>query len=654
MHAEAEHSHEPSDGAAHAGHEHGSAGRAQIAATVVSGIFTAIGLVCHWLGTAEWFSIGAFAIATVSGGWYVAPHALEALRRRRADINLLMAIAVIGAWWIRAWNEAATVAFLFSLAELLESYSVIRAQHAIEAMTLVAPDTALVQHGDRTMEVPVADVNVDDIVVVRPGSRIPMDGVVISGDSHVNQAPITGESVPVRKEAGSDLFAGSINERGALIMRVTRKSSESTLARMLRAVEKAQHTRAPVQRFVDRFAHYYTPSVMMVAVLIAAVSRLFLHLSWDESVYRALVMLVIACPCALVIATPVSVVSALTAAARQGVLIKGGAILEELGKLRVVALDKTGTITEGRPSVTETVSFDSTQPERILAVAAALEADSEHPVGIAIRTFADRQGTTMVRPDKFRALPGRGVEGTLDGHHYFAGNHRLVEEMAVCSTETERQIEAIERRAQTAVVVGHRPHEACAGEVLGMIAVGDRVRPGAAGAVQRLHEVGIGRVVMLTGDNRATADAIAAQVGIREVEAELLPEEKLSRIAALMRSDGHVAMVGDGINDAPALATASVGIAMGAAGSDAAIETAHVALMADDLGKVPDLIRLGKRTGRIIRTNIALSLLIKLAFFALTIFGRASLWMAVAADTGVTLLVIGNSLRLLKSPSTTR
>jgi Cd2+/Zn2+-exporting ATPase len=401
---------------------------------------------------------------------------------------------------------------------------------------------------------------------------------------------------------------------------------------------------------VDVFARYYTPAVIWLAVLIAVVPTLFFHQAWSVSFYRALVMLVIACPCALVIATPVSVVSALTAAARSGVLIKGGAVLESLGRLRALALDKTGTITEGHPRVSETVALNNTGPIELLRIAAALEAHSEHPVARAIIDHAERQGVRVPRAETFQSITGMGVEGEIAGHHYFAGNHRLVEEMAVCSPETERRIGEIEGRAQTAVVVGHRPHAGCKGEVLGVIGVGDTVRNHAIAAIQRLRHIGVHRIVMLTGDNRATAAAIAKQAGIEEVEAELLPEEKLRRIHALLESEKHVGMVGDGINDAPALTAASVGIAMGVAGTDAALETADVALMSDDLNKLSEAIALGRRAQRVIRGNIGFSILLKLVFLVLAAAGVATMWMAVAADMGLTLLVIANALRLLRAP----
>ncbi|MCG3147756.1 MAG: Cadmium-transporting ATPase [Verrucomicrobiae bacterium] len=616
--------------------------RAHLLSTIASGVFVGLGLAGHWLGAPEWAEIAAFGVAVIAGGWFIAPKALAAIRRLSPDMNLLMSIAVVGALFIKAWDEAASVVFLFSLAELLESYSVTRARRAIETLMEVAPDTALLKSGH---EVPVEAVNVGEIIVIKPGARVPLDGVVIAGESNVNQAPITGESMPVEKKPGSDVFAGSINERGSLEVRVTKLSTDSTLAKIIHLVEEAQEQKAPAQRFVDVFARYYTPAVIVLALLIAVAPPLLFGQAWGAWFYRALVMLVIACPCALVISTPVSVVSGLTAAARHGVLIKGGAVLESLGKLRALAVDKTGTITEGRPRVTDVVPLNQTDEQELLRVAAALEAHSEHPLAQAILAHAP----AAPRAENFQAVAGKGATGEIKGHEYFIGNHRLVEELAVCSPETERRIEEIERRAQTAVIVGHRPHADCRGEVLGVIAIGDTIRPQAAAAVQQLRRAGVQRVVMLTGDNRATAEAIAKQAGIIEVIAELLPDEKVERVRELLASEQHVGMVGDGINDAPALAAASVGIAMGVAGTDAALETADVALMADDLGKLPEAIALGRRTERIIRFNIAFAILIKLVFLALAATGKATMWMAIAADMGASLVVIINGLRLLAS-----
>ena len=630
-------------------HVHADPQRGHLVSTVVSGVLVAVGLTAHGLHLSETLQVAAYAAAAVAGGWFIAPKALRALRRLSPDMNLLMCIAVVGAACISAWDEAATVIFLFSLAELLESFSLTRARRAIASLMTLAPNTAFLKSGSSTREVPVGEVAVGDIIVIRPGARVPLDGVVVGGSSSVNQAPITGESMPVEKSPGSDVFSGSINGRGSLEVRVTRLAADSTLARIIHLVEEAQSQKAPSQRFVDVFARYYTPIVFGLAVVVAVAPPLLFAQPWSVWFYRALVTLVVGCPCALVISTPVAIVSGLTAAARAGVLIKGGSVLEGLGRLRVLAVDKTGTITEGRPRVTAVVAFDSATPSDVLRVAAALESHSEHPLAHAIREHAQAQGVGSAMAHEFVSLPGRGAEAVIDGHHYFVGNHRLVEDFAVCSVETERRIEEIERRAQTAVVVGHRPHTDCRGEVLGVIAVGDTIRPLAATAVRRLRHAGVRRIVMLSGDNRVTAEAIAKQVGITEVAAELLPEEKVERVRELLEDEPHVGMLGDGVNDAPALAVASVGIAMGVAGTDAALEAADVALMADDLDRVGFAITLGRRTERMIRTNIAFAILLKAAFLGLAGAGIATLWMAVAADTGASLVVIANSLRLLRT-----
>lgn len=632
-------------------HDHGEVQRRHLIATIVSGVFVAVGLTAHMLTLSEPLEIAAYTVATVAGGWFIAPKALRALRRLSPDMNLLMCIAVVGAVAIKAWDEAATVVFLFSLAELLESFSLTRARRAIASLMTFAPNTALLKGESSTHEVPVGEVAVGDVIVIRPGARVPLDGVVVDGSSSVNQAPITGESMPVEKSPGSDVFAGSINERGSLEVKITRLAADSTLARIIHLVEEAQSQKAPSQRFVDTFARYYTPIVLGLAVVVAVAPPLLFAQAWSVWFYRALVTLVVGCPCALVISTPVAIVSGLTAAARAGVLIKGGSVLEALGRLRALAVDKTGTITEGRPRVTDVITLDATTPADLLRVAAALESHSEHPLAQAIREYARAQGATTATAREFVSLPGRGAEAVIDGHHYFVGNHRLVEELAVCSPETERRIEEIERRAQTAVVVGHRPHTDCKGEVLGVIAVGDSVRPRAAASILQLRRVGVRRIVMLSGDNRVTAEAIASHVGITEVAAELLPEEKVERVRTLLKEEQHVGMLGDGVNDAPALAAASVGIAMGVAGTDVALEAADVALMADDLDKVSFAVALGRRTERIIRTNIAFSILLKVAFLGLAGAGMATLWMAVAADMGASLAVIANSLRLLQTPN---
>jgi Zn2+/Cd2+-exporting ATPase len=616
--------------------------------TIFSGIGVAAGLISHWTHGGEIFEKSVFALAIVTGGWFIAPKAWSALRRLSPDMNLLMSIATLGPLGIGAWNEAATVIFLFSVAELLESFSLTRARRAIQKLMTLAPEIAWVRREEGFHEVSVSQVLVSDTILIKPGGRIPLDGTVQKGESSVNQAPITGEAIPVHKVKGDQVFAGSINGEGSLEVSVTKPYTETTLSKIIHLVEEAQSQKAPAQRFVDRFAALYTPCVLALAGGIALIPPLLLGQEWAVWFYRALVMLVIACPCALVISTPVSIVSGLTAAARKGVLIKGGAYLESLGRLRTLCLDKTGTITEGRPKVTEVFPVNSVRVNSVLRIASALEAPSEHPVAHAILEHAKREGVSYPTVESFRSLTGKGVTGQIENHEYFLGNHRMVEEMAVCSLETEKTLEEIESRGLTAVAVGHRPHQDCKGEVIGIISIGDAIRSQAKEALASLKHHGIERLVLLTGDNQTTAKSIAQEVGIDEVYAELLPQEKVDQVKRLMQDGTLVGMIGDGINDAPALATASVGIGMGVAGTDVALETADVALMSDDLSKLSEAILIGRVAERIIRQNILFAIGEKLFFLVLAIAGMATLWMAIAADMGASLLVILNGLRILK------
>lgn len=624
--------------------------RARLISVGLSGVFTGLGLLWQWskLGSPA-VSVGAFVIAAIAGGWFIFPKALLAVRKLSPDMNLLMTVAVIGAAIIGQWSEAAAVTFLFGLSELLESFSVARARRAIQSLMKLAPETAWLKTGDAFREVPVEQVSAESIITVKSGARVPLDGAVIAGASTVNQAPITGESMPVEKKAGDTVFAGTINGEGSLEVRVTKAYADTTLARIIHLVEEAQSQKAPSQRFVDVFAKYYTPAVMLLALAVWLIPPLLAGGAWMVWTYRALVLLVIACPCALVISTPVSIVSGLTALARRGVLIKGGAVLEAVGKLTALATDKTGTITEGQPRVTAILRLNSTPENELLRIAAAIDVHSDHPLAQAVVKHARDKGIEFPRSENYQARTGRGAEAELDGHHYFVGNHRFTHELAVCSEEIERQLAEIEAQAQSVVVVGHKPHGDCQGEVLGVLAVGDAIRPNAAQAVRSLHAAGIRQVVMLSGDNQRTVDAIARQVGIDEPRGDLLPEQKVERVRELMARHKHVGMIGDGVNDAPAMAVASVGIAMGAAGTDTAIETADMALMQDDLSKVADAIRLGHRTVRVIQANIAFALGVKAIFLALALTGHTSLWLAILADTGATLVVIANALRLLRT-----
>ncbi|MDD2765484.1 MAG: heavy metal translocating P-type ATPase [Opitutaceae bacterium] len=583
-----------------------------------------------------------------AGGWFLLPKAWRAVRRRQPDINLLMVVAVIGATIIGEWAEAATVVFLFGVAEWLEGWADRRAHRAIAALLEITPRTATVRREGQFIEVDVKEVTPGETIAVKSGMSIPLDGMVLVGESSVNQAPITGESVPVDKKKGDAVFAGTINGEGSLEIRVTKVAGDTTLARIIRLVQDAQEQKAPAQRFVDLFAKYYTPAVTVVALAVFLGPPLLLGGDWSQWLYRACVLLIITCPCALVISTPVSIVAGLTALARRGVLVKGGAHLETIGRLQVLALDKTGTITEGKPRVLGVELVASQSADDVVRLAAAVDVHSAHPLAQAVVAHATDRGIAFPRAESYQALRGRGAEGTIDGHTYFVGNHRFTHELGVCSAEIEQRLGLIESRGQSVVVVGHRPHDDCSGDVLGIVAVGDAIRGGASDAVRALHHAGLERVVMLSGDNQRTADFIARQVGIDEARGDLLPEDKVAAIRLLRDKFAVVGMVGDGVNDAPALAAATVGIAMGAAGADAAIETADIALMQDDLARIAEAVRLGRRTLGIIRFNIAFALGLKLLFLILALLGYTSLWLAILADTGATLLVIANALRLLR------
>lgn len=632
----------------------------QILFTTASGGFVVLGMALHVWFSAElesalrlffdhsaeampWPEIAAYLGAILFGGRYVAPKAFYAARNLRPDMNLLMVVAVLGAIIIGEWFEAATVAFLFALSLTLESWSVGRARRAIAALLDLAPPTVRLLNADGTeVETPAAQVRPGDQFLVPGGERIALDGRIISGRSAINQAPITGESVPVEKESGADVYAGSINGDGALTIEATKAAEDSTLARIIRMVEEAHARRAPSEQWVESFARVYTPAVMALALVVFLVPPLLFGGQWHEWFYRALVLLVLACPCALVISTPVSIVASLASSARAGVLVKGGAYVELPARLRAIALDKTGTITRGEPEVVSVIPLSGHTETELLARAGALEARSTHPLARAIIAHAKKLGVAPEPAVDVQVLQGKGLSGRFNGDTFWLGSHRYVVERGQDAPEIARQAEALEADGKTVIVVGNQRH------VCGMIAVADTVRADARQVVKDLHDAGIERVIMLTGDNRTTAEAIAREVGIDEVHAELLPEDKVRKIEDLVARYGIVAMVGDGINDAPALARASLGIAMGAIGSDAAIETADIALMTDDVSKLPWLVRHAKRTLAIIRQNIAFSLGVKAVFVVLTFAGMASLWGAIAADVGASVLVVFNALRLLR------
>jgi len=630
--------------------EHGGdASRIHLILVIVSGVFTGLSLLLQWQKLfAPYGKAVAAVLAIIAGGWFIFPKAIRAVRHWSLDMNVLMSVAVIGAVCIGEWTEAAAVVFLFALSELLEGFSVGRARRAIQSLLELTPDTALVKRGDQIQEVRVEEVKVDETLIIKSGARVPLDGVVTSGESAINQAPITGESMPVEKKPGDAVFAGTVNGEGSLEVKVTKAFTDTTLAKIIKLVGEAQGQKAPSQRFVDRFAKIYTPVVFLVAILVLLTGPLLFNGAWLEWTYRALVLLVIACPCALVISTPVSIVSGLTAMARRGVLIKGGVFLEEIGKLKALAVDKTGTITEGKPSVRQVIPWNGKSEEEILRIAAAIDTHSEHPLAQAVVKYAEEKKIQFPRSENYQSKTGRGAEAQLDGHLYFVGNHRFAHESAVCSDELEKKLGELEAQAMSVVIVGHKPHEGCKGEVFGILAVADTVRVNAAEAIKALHAAGVEKVVMLSGDNQRTVDAISKQVGIDEAKGDLLPDQKIERVRELLAQHKHVGMIGDGVNDAPAMAAASIGIAMGGVGTDTAIETADIALMQDDLSKVAEAVQLGRRTVRIIQGNIAFALIVKAIFLVLALSGHTSLWLAILADTGATLVVIANSLRLLR------
>jgi Cd2+/Zn2+-exporting ATPase len=589
-----------------------------------------------WLvGVLALLSILSGGLPTLKKGWI-------ALKNLTLNIHFLMSIATIGAICIGQWPEAAMVIFLFGLAEMIEGFSLDRARKAIQSLLSMTPDTAWVKgKNGHWQETQVEAIVLHSQILVKPGERIALDGIVIQGNSTVNQAPITGESLAVPKQPDDQVFAGTLNENGSLIYTVTATQDNTTLARIIRAVENAQSQQAPTQRFVDQFSRYYTPSVVGIALLVALIAPLFFAGLWSVWIYKALVLLVIACPCALVISTPVTLVSGLAAAARHGILIKGGAYLEMGRKLTTIALDKTGTLTEGRPVLTDFILLVPDEQDW-LGIAARLEAYAHHPIANAIVSAWKEKHphAPLTSIEQLTLLNGQGVQGDIDGQQYFIGNHHLVESLALCSVELEKQLATLEASGKTVAVLC-KPTQA-----LAILAVADTVRKTSAMAMAQLHELDISPI-MLTGDNTLTALAVAQTVGIEEVRGNLLPEGKLFIVETLQSAGQTVGMIGDGINDAPALAKAHIGFAMGAAGSDTAIDTADVAFMDDDLRKLPDFIRLSQRTYQLLIQNITLALTIKLVFFVLALFNYTTLWMAVFADVGASLLVIFNGLRLL-------
>lgn len=610
---------------------------------VLSGISLAIAYGLEKFGGAGAPFLPVYVIAIVLGGWSNFRKAALALPRLKLNMSVLMSTAVIGALAIEQYQEGATVAFLYAVSELLEAWTMEKARRSIRQLMDIAPNTARLLHAGNEIEVPVEEINIQDIMVIRPGEKIAMDGEIVKGKSAINQSAITGESVPVEKGPGAEVFAGTINTYGALEVKVTKLVKDTTIAKIIHMVEEAQAKRAPSQAFVEKFAAVYTPVVMVLALGILFVPPLFFGYEWTPWIYRSLALLVVACPCALVVSTPVAIVCAISNAAQNGVLIKGGIYLEEVGALNSIAFDKTGTLTRGEFVVTDVVPLSSIDTDQLLQIAANLEARSEHPIAKSIIKAAQSKGCQTAVVEEFASVPGKGVRGKLKQGMVYFGNSRWFSEFSILPAFVNEELNRLQAEGKTAMIVGTKD------TLLGIIAVADEVRQASAAAVATLKRSGIQHVIMLTGDNAATAQAVAANAGVDEYRAELLPQDKLTAMQELLTKYGKVAMVGDGINDAPALALSTVGIAMGGAGTDTALETADIALMADDLSKLPFTIRLSRKALAVIRQNITFSLLIKAVAILAVFPGWLTLWLAILADMGATIIVTLNSLRLLRT-----
>lgn len=602
----------------------------------------------HYYGEEHILPVIGYAGAILIGGYSLFLKGFKNLIRLKFDMSTLMTIAIIGAAIIGEWGEGATVVILFAISEVLERYSMDKARRSMESLMDIAPKEAFIRRGTEEMVVNVEDIEIGDILIVKPGQKLAMDGVVLKGVSTINQAAITGESIPVGKMPSDEVYAGTLNEEGLLEIKVTKRVEDTTLAKVIHLVEEAQAERAPSQAFVDQFAKYYTPAIIVLAFFIAIVPPLLLGGNWNEWIYQGLAALVVGCPCALVVSTPVAVVTAIGNAARHGVLIKGGIYLEEAGALKVIAFDKTGTLTKGVPVVTDLLAFHGGSERELLTITAALEKNSQHPLASAIMrkaeelslNFSDISGYV----EDFQSITGKGIKAKIGGQLYYVGSPSLFEEVLTnrFSTELKAEITALQSTGKTVMLVGNEQ------EIFLMIAVADEIRESTCDVIHKLSELGIEKTIMLTGDNMGTAEAIGKQVGVTDIKAGLLPEDKLTYIKELRKGGLKVAMVGDGVNDAPALAAATIGVAMGGAGTDTALETADIALMSDDLKKLPYTIKLSRRALAIIKQNITFSLAVKALALLLVIPSWLTLWIAIFADMGATLLVTLNSLRLLK------
>ncbi|MCA0983131.1 cadmium-translocating P-type ATPase [Halobacillus yeomjeoni] len=609
--------------------------------TIFSGLLLAIGFALSFTPVPEWISIAAYAGAILTGGFKPARSAFYAIKSKSLDMNVLMASAAIGAALIGEWFEGAMVVWLFALGNTLQDRSLERTRESIRSLVNLTPSEATVKRGDQWVQMPVENISIESTVLIKAGDKIPVDGTVMKGFSSVNQAPITGESIPVDKHTDDPVYAGTINESGSLEVTVTKKAEDTTIAKIIHLVEEAQEKKAPTQAFIDRFANVYTPIVFGLALSIMILPPLLGFGSWGDWFYKGLALLVVACPCALVISTPVAIVSAIGNAARNGVLIKGGTFLEKAGTITAIAFDKTGTLTEGKPKVSHVIPVE-TDPTELLRIVRTLEDHSNHPIARAIIEYTNERNISSVEADDFATIAGKGVQATIEGEGYFAGKPGLFRDHKVNLSHVAEHIESLEKQGETLILVGTR------NRLMGIISVADSIRAITVNAIQTLKGIGINESVMLTGDHEGTAEKIAGEAGIDRYFAGLLPEDKVTSVKTLQKEGKQVAMVGDGINDAPALATSDLGIAMGGAGTDTAMETADIVLMADNLEKLPYTVRLSRKALAIIKQNIWFSILTKVAALVLIFPGLLTLWMAVLADTGAALIVILNSMRLIR------
>lgn len=609
--------------------------------TALSAVLFLVGLTLGLIGF-DTFEIPLYALSIIIGGYKTARSAIYGLKKLNFDMNVLMTIAVVGAVAIGEWIEGALVVIFFSLSNTLSVYTLEKARNSIKALMGLAPREATIIRNGTEMSLAVEEIQVDDSMIVKPGEKIAMDGLIVKGSSSINQAAITGESMPVDKEVGNEVYAGTINQQGSIQVKVTKRVEDTTLAKIIHLVQEAQGQRAKSQEYIDKFASIYTPVVIALAVLLTIIPPLFFGGVWDDWIYRGLALLIAACPCALVISSPVSIISAIGNAAKNGVLIKGGVFLEEAGAIKAIAFDKTGTLTVGRPEVTDIITMNGISEKEFLAISAAIEKYSEHPLAAAIVRKAERERIDFPEAEDFSSITGKGAKGMVEGLTYYIGNSRLFRELNMDIKWIEKDIERLQHEGKTAMILGTKE------KIIGVIAVADEVRELSKDAITRLKEAGIEHTIMLTGDNQATAQAIAQKIGVDDFRAELLPEDKVKAVKELQKKYGKIAMVGDGINDAPAMATSNLGIAMGVAGTDAALETADIALMADDLTKLPFTVRLSRATLRNIKQNIWFSNGINFITMILIVPGFASLLFVALADVLAAVLVVLNAMRLMR------